>query len=324
LRRYTSPLIQAGTHLDCSTIIVSYNTFALTEEAVRSALASGAALQHEVIVVDNASPDESALRLRKAFPASEFPDVHIFASPTNLGFAGGNNVGAKHASGRVLFFLNPDTLVRGDTVPRLVAFLDAHPEAGAVGPRVLEADGSDQPSVRSFFSAAELIRHYLPADAIMRRGARRKDPILPYTQPVDIVCGCALAVRRDAFEEVGGWDEAYFMYAEEDEICWALSRTHFVNYFLREAEIVHFGGQSTQHAHADFHVMERRSALQFLRRHGGPGLVALNRVAGAVGFGLRALAFPILARLRPADAEGYRRRGESASALWRWFVFSYR
>jgi N-acetylglucosaminyl-diphospho-decaprenol L-rhamnosyltransferase len=310
-------------HLDCSTIIVSYNTFALTEEAVRSALASGASLHHEVIVVDNASPDDSARQLRESFPEADHPNVHVVASAENLGFARANNVGARRATGRVLFFLNPDTVVRGDAIERLVACLEAHPEAGAVGPRVLEADGSDQSSVRPFCTAGELLRHYIPVLALFRRDARRQDPILKQTQPVDIVCGCALAVRRDAFERVGGWDEAYFMYAEEDELCWALRRAGLVNYFLREAEIVHYGGQSTQHAPADFHVMERRSALQFLRRHGGPGLVALNRVAGAIGFGGRALAFHALARLRPADADGYRRRGEAASALWRWFVFDY-
>ena len=309
--------------MDCSTIIVSYNTFELTQEAVHSALASGSAFKHEVIVVDNASPDESARKLREAFPSEAYLNVHILDSGGNIGFSAANNLGAARASGRVLFFLNPDTVVHHDAIPQLVTFLDAHPGIGAVGPRVLNADGTDQPSVLTFFDARALVRHYLPLTALFRADARRYDPVPTSSGPVDVVKGCAIAVRRDAFDAIGGWDEAYFMYAEETELCWQLCEAGYQTYYLREPVITHFGGVASREQYVEQQVMDRRSVLHFMQRHGSPGVIALNRLAGFLGFSIRAAVFPLLARLRPADAEEYQLRGRAASALWRWFLRDY-
>ena len=307
--------------LDCSTIIVSYNTFELTREAVRTARDAAPGLAHEVIVVDNASPDRSAARLADAF--ADAPDVRVIASAENLGFAKANNVGAAAARGRVLFFLNPDTVVLGDAVRRLVAFLDAHPEVGAVGPRVYHGDGTDHPSAFAFPTATGLLRYYFPVLDALRGRDRREDPTPERSGYVGFVHGCALALRRDAFEAVGGWDERYFMYSEETELCWALREAGYRSYFLREAEIVHFGGVSSRERYAEQQVMTARSAATFLRRHRSPWLVGLNRVAGALGFAGRAAAFGALMRLRPDRAESYRPRREAASALWRWFLTDY-
>lgn len=309
--------------LDASTIIVSYNTFELTREAVRTALDAAPGLRHEVIVVDNASPDRSAERLREAFPADAFPDVHVLANAENAGFSKANNQGAARARGRVLFFLNPDTLVRDDAVRRIVAFLDARPDVGAVGPRVFNPDGTDQPSTLPFQTAGWLLRHYLPLGDLLRGSDRRSDPVPPRSTFVDIVNGCALALRRDAFDAIGGWDESYFMYAEETELCWALREAGYRSYFLREAEIVHYGGASSRERYAEQQLMSCQSAATFLRRHGSPWLVGLNRAAGFVGFAGRAAAFGALMRLRPERAEDYRPRREAASALWRWFLTDY-
>lgn len=302
--------------MDCSTIIVSYNTFALTEVAVRSALASAASLQHEVIVVDNSSPDDSARRLRDAFPKAEYPNVDIVASSENLGFSRGNNIGARRAKGRVLFFLNPDTVVHDNAIPHLCAYLDAHPEAGAVGPRVINTDGTDQLSTAPFSTALTLLRYYFPV-----RPLRPRPPLVP--QPVDIVNGCALALRRDAFDHVGGWDERYFMYAEENELCLALHRAGYTNVFLPGAVITHHGGSSSLEQYAEQQVIAHRSVLKFLRRHCPPAVVYLNRMAGVIGFGMRATAFSVLAYVRPSRAAEYRLRGDAASTIWRWFLFSY-
>ncbi len=303
--------------MDCSTIIVSYNTFDFTREAVRSALHSATGLAHEVIVVDNASPDESARRLREALPPITHPNVHVIANPDNRGFSAANNQGAAHARGRVLFFLNPDTVVHADTIPQLVALLDTRPDVGAAGPRVFNADGTDQRSVYPFHTAAELLRQYLPA----LRFTRERYP--KQSGPVDVVKGCALALRRDAFDAVGGWDEAYFMYSEETELCWQLHARGLRSYFLREAVITHYGGAASRERYVEQQVMGLRSTLYFLRRHGSPAIVAVNRAAGTVGFAVRAVAFHALAALRPTRAEDYRLRGRAASAVWRWFLFDY-
>ncbi len=309
--------------MDCSTIIVSYNTFDLTRGAVATALAAASGLAHEVIVVDNHSPDDSAARLRAAFPEAAHPNVHVVANAENAGFGKANNQGAARAGGDVLFFLNPDTVVHGQAIGALYDFLSAHPDAGAIGPRVFNPDGTDQPSTSSFPTAWRMLRHHLPVGSLLRGKDRRQDAIPPTSQAVDIVKGCALALRRVAFDAVGGWDETYFMYSEEAELCFALQEAGYTNYFVRHAEITHYGGVSSWDHYAEQQVVQHRSALHFLRRHHSAGLVAFYRITGTIGFGLRALLFPILTRLRPQRTSDYQRRGQAAAALFRWFLLDY-
>ncbi len=303
--------------LDVSTVIVSYNTFEMTRMAVATALAAAASLAHEVIVVDNASPDGSAARLAEAFAGDA--RVRIVAREDNAGFSAANNVGAALARGRVLYFLNPDTVSHGDSVAALVRFLDAHPEAGAVGPRVLNADGTNQASVAGFDTLWTLLRHYFPL------GGHPSARSLPTaTAPVDVVIGCALAIPRAAFDRVGGWDERYFMYAEEFELCWALRDAGYTSYYVRDAEITHLGGQSGMDRYAEQQVLNAQSATAFLRRHYPAYVLWANRAGGAAGFAVRDAAFSALVRLRPAHAADYRRRADAARALWKWFALTYR
>lgn len=300
--------------LDCSTVIVSYNTFDLTRTAVATALEAAGALAHEVIVVDNASPDGSAARLADAFAGDA--RVRVVAQDGNAGFSAANNVGARLARGRVLYFLNPDTVSRPGSVEALVRFVDAHPEAGAVGPRVLNADGTDQPSVTGFDTLGSLLRYHFPV---------RPGPPLPArTSPVDIVIGCALALSRAAFDRVGGWDERYFMYAEEFELCWQLRDAGYTSYYVREAEIMHLGGQAGLDRYTEQQLINARSGVAFMRRHYPAYVLWTNRAAGTVAFAVRTAAFAALARLKPAQAAAYRRRGGAARALWAWYALTYR
>ena len=298
--------------MDCSTIIVSYDTFDLTAAAIRSALAGAPGLDHEVIVVDNASPDESERRLREAFAGDA--RVHVLGAGGNVGFAAANNAGARRATGRVLFFLNPDTLVLGDAVATLVAFVDAHPEAGAVGPRVLNEDRSVQPSAMRFPSPRALLDHRFPF--LATRETTRATAVTP----TDAVSGCALAVARAHFDAVGGWDERYFMYSEEIELCLALSKRGLQSYLLPSAQIVHYGGRSSLDRYAEQQVMLAESEMVYLRRHAGAGLLLLARLSGIVGFGGRAAIFGALSALRPHLRERYRHRGEAAAQLLRYYL----
>ena len=297
--------------MDCSTVIVSYNTFALTAEAVRSALSSACALKHEVIVVDNASPDDSARKLRDAFAGDA--RVRIVDAGGNVGFSAANNIGARLSTGRVLFFLNPDTVVLGDAVPALVAFADATPDAGAAGPLVLNPDRSVQRSTMRFPSVRALLRHRFPLFP---------PPRLPLDAPsrVEVIVGCALAMRRDVFDEVGGWDERYFMYSEEKELCRGVAESGRHSYFVPQAQIVHYGGQASMDRYAEQQVLIAQSERAYLKRHAGKGLRAFARVSGAVGFGSRALIFRLLARLSPQKQAGYARRADAASKLWRYYA----
>ena len=306
--------------MDCSTIIVSYNTFDLTRAAIESALKSTDTISHEVIVVDNNSPDHSAQRLSEAFPSREFPNVQIVASPDNLGFSKANNEGAKRSQGEVLFFLNPDTLVHEQAITRIYQFIVDHPEAGAVGPRVYNENGTHQESTDSFLTLRRLLSLYIPS---LSKIATNAATAPSKTRQVDIVKGCALAIRRDILDRVGGWDESYFMYSEERELCFALQKAGYTNFYLGQASIVHYGGASSFENYAEQQVVQQRSALQFLHRHHSKGMILLNRLLGAFGFGIRAIIFPIAARLRPNQASSYRRRSEAAMRLFRWFLLEY-
>ena len=297
--------------MDCSTILVSYNTYTLTVEAVSSALAAAASLSHEVIVVDNASPDRSADRLREAF--AQDSRVHVIANEENRGFSAANNQGAARASGRNLFFLNPDTIVHGDAIHTLSLFLDAHPEVGAIGPLVLNPDGSHQVSTSNMDSYASILARSFPLRP--RQPERSATP-----RQVDIINGCALALRRRSFDAVGGWDERYFMYAEENELCMALLRNELVNVQVPSAVITHYGGQSSTDRYVEQQLLASQSYVAFLKRHHSRGILWFNRAAAVVGYGGREVIFALLERLRPGASADYRRRKAAAAAIWRFYA----
>jgi GT2 family glycosyltransferase len=308
--------------MDCSTIIVSYNTFELTRKAIASALKAAPGLEHEVIVVDNDSPDQSGKHLQTLFSNDEFSEVTIIINEENRGFARANNQGADEASGDVLFFLNPDTVVHDEAIRTIYDFIDQNPAAGAVGPRVLNADGTVQSSVSSKVSPTSVIAHHLPLDALIPGQNEWRNTPTEITA-VDIVKGCALAVRREVFDTVGKWDESYFMYAEERELCYAIQEAGFTNYYLPKASITHFGGASSEENYADQQLLHHRSAIQFLERHHSPTIRAVHRTTGIIGFGLRAVVFRILRYLRPNSGRNLQRRGEAATKLFWWFLLDY-
>ena len=305
-----------------STIIVSYNTFDLTVTAIESAIDASPEIQHEIIVVDNNSPDRSGPRLQERFNSPDYTAVTIIVLERNSGFSAANNVGATHAKGDVLFFLNPDTIVHSGAISEIHSFLIRHPEVGALGPYVLNPDGSDQESVGSFVSLRSLLRLLIPTSAMFQKGFAKKTVLPASTSEVDIVKGCAIAMRREVYDQIGGWDESYFLYAEERELCFAARERGYQNYFLRSASIVHIGGASTSREnYADQQVIQQRSSLQFMKRHHGRLMVNMNRALGILGFGLRASIFPILKLL--TGHSHYDIRGKAAQQLLRWYVWDY-
>lgn len=306
--------------MDVSVIIVSYNTYTLTHEAVASAFSATPDLAIEVIVIDNNSPDASAPRLQAAFANSNL-NLTIIENKDNAGFSAANNQGAALAKGRHLFFLNPDTVVHDGAIKAMADFLDQHPKAGAIGPHVLNTDGTNQVSVAYFTNAWRILQHHIPLFNVFGNAADTRYP--RETKPVEVVKGCAIMIHRDTLEAVGGWDERYFMYSEETELCLALHNAGYTNYFVKEACITHHGGQSSMAYYAEQQVVQQRSALQFLRRHHNLPTRWVHRLSGLIGFGCRALIFPIAAAIRPSQATHYKLRGEAASRLFRWFLTEY-
>ena len=244
--------------IDLSILIVSWNVRELLAAALE-ALPAAAPATWEAIVIDNASQDDSA-----AMVAERFPDVTLIRNAANAGFGRANNQGIALARGRYVLFLNSDTVTPPAALARLVGFMDAHPEAGACGPRLLLPDGHPQP----YAFGGDPRPAYL-----IRRGWRRlvrdralHDWAAGETQAVDWVSGACLLVRREALQQVGGFDEAFFMYFEDNDLCLRLRKAGWQVVYCPQVSITHVGGQSLKQ-----NVLAQRayqdSLVHFYRKH---------------------------------------------------------
>lgn len=293
-----------------SVVIVSWNTRELLLDALESLLPLEG-LEAEVIVVDNASSDGSAEAV-----SERYPGVRVVRNPRNLGFAGGVNTGFREARHPYVLLLNTDTEVRGDAPQALLRYAQAHPEAGVVGPRVLNRDGSLQasrfrfPSLLNLLLSSTYLYKAFPRSRFFNRERLAGDEA---GGPVDAVSGCAFLVRADLIERIGGFDEGFFMYAEETDFCFRAWQAGFEVHFAPVAEIVHFGGGSSRLARRRNFLEYRRSMVRYFHKHQGRVRAELARLLLAVFlvlrlpyWGLRALT------ARGADAPA---RGQLANYL---------
>jgi hypothetical protein len=215
-----------------SIIIVNWNT----ATPLKNCLASLAG-DVEIVVVDNASADESAVMV-----ARDFPCVCLVRNPDNMGFARANNQGWRASANEFVLFLNSDTLVPPGALMHLVEFMRAHPNAGASSPRLARADGSTQPfAFGGDPTPAYLLRRGF-ARLILHRTLHDWETREP--QAVDWVSGACLLARRDALEQVSGWDEKFFMYFEDSDLCLRLRRAGWKIFYNPRVTITHLGGAS--------------------------------------------------------------------------------
>lgn len=238
----------------------------------------------EIIVIDNASSDGSA-----AMVAAEFPAVTLIANSENRGFTGGNNQGISIARGRYVFFLNPDTVVAGDALATMSAYMDAHPAVGACGPQLLYGDGSLQSSRRRFptlmtalFESTPLAWHWPAAHNPWARRYHMEDTQTSQALPgetVDWLVGAALMVRREALAQVGGFDEGYFMYSEELDWCRRAKYAGWQIVHLPDAQVVHYEGKSSEQVVAARHIRFQTSRVRYFRKFHGPLAAGFLRLA---------------------------------------------
>jgi GT2 family glycosyltransferase len=263
--------------MDLSVVIVNWNTRDLLRDCLTSVIAATGGLATEVLVVDNASSDGSAAMVR-----ARFPSVRLIESPRNVGFAAGNNLALRQACGRHILLLNSDTLVRGEVLGASVAWLDAHPQAGVMGPLVLNADESLQPSCSGFPSLRNLALQLLGVTRIARLdGYRLTGWDRSTARPVDVVSGAAMFVRRAAMEEVGLLDESFFFYGEETDWCHRFARAGWEVVFVPIRAVTHFGGGSVRALNHRRDVLLTEGTTRLHRKHGG-------RAAGIACFAILA------------------------------------
>ena len=220
-------------------VIVSYNTRKLIRRCLQSLHAFPPSCEHEVLVVDNASRDGSIAMLRK-----EFPRARKLANKHNLGYAVAVNQGIETSESEYTLVLNPDIVLREGAIDALLQFMDTHPDAGLAGAKLLNTDGSLQHSCRGFYTPATLVmRRTILGRLFPRSRVIRRHLMLDYdhaaSRPVDWVIGACMMVRRRAIEDVGGMDERFFLYFEDVDWCFRMSRQGWKVYYVPEAQMVH-------------------------------------------------------------------------------------
>jgi N-acetylglucosaminyl-diphospho-decaprenol L-rhamnosyltransferase len=249
-----------------SVIIVNWNTRDLLAQCLQSVYDTAGKLQPEVIVVDNASTDGSPAMLRQ-----RFPQVHLIENRENVGFARANNQAIERCEGDYVLLLNSDALLLANAAQAMLNLAEAKPRAGIVGAHLLNADSSFQASYTPF---PNLWQEFLILSGLGRilygcwypsRGPEEdKGP-----QIVDYVEGACMLVRREAFEDVGGLDEGYFMYAEEVDWCYALREKGWQVWYQPTAKVIHLGGGSSRNRRTQREADLYRSRVRFFRKHYG-------------------------------------------------------
>lgn len=249
-----------------SIIILSYNTKELILKCVRSLvyqykrqLGQG---EFEIIVVDNASTDDSIKEIKKSFDFAQ-DKIFIIENSENFGFSKGNNVGAKHARGKYLLFLNSDTEVQDRGLLGMVDFLDGHDEIGILGGRLQSENGSTQRSVGHFLN---LFSTFLVLFGGERIGVVRFRPRLK--KKVDWVSGASLMIRSKLFEKLGGFDENIFMYLEDVELCFRAKKMGYQTWFYPDISILHKEHGSSDRTFAILHIY--KGLLYFYKKHKTP------------------------------------------------------
>ncbi|MEL6615305.1 MAG: glycosyltransferase family 2 protein, partial [Bacteroidota bacterium] len=301
------PATRAAT-VDVSVVIVTYNVREFLEQALESVERASGGLTVETWVVDNDSADGTAEMVR-----TRFPDVRLIANEDNVGFATANNQALRQAVGRYALVLNPDTILQEDTLRELVAFMDAHPDTGAAGCRILNPDGTFAPESRRAFPT--------PAVAFFRlTGLSRLFPnsptfgrynltYLPQDEvcEVDALSGSCMMVRRAAIlaEEpaasgdgappeaprsaAGLFDEAFFMYGEDLDWCYRIQQAGWAIRYTPATQIVHYKGESTKKGDLRYVRLFYGAMLRFVEKHltgGGQGVIG-RASSGLLAAGLR-------------------------------------
>jgi N-acetylglucosaminyl-diphospho-decaprenol L-rhamnosyltransferase len=280
---------------EVSVVVVTFNSAQWIERCLESVRG------YQTIVVDHGSTDETLEIVRR-----RFSDVHVIEEE-NLGMGGGNNAGMRLASGRYFLLLNSDAWVTGDAIEQLARFADQQPDSAVVGPRLLNPDGSLQRSVRAFPTLWRLATEYL----FLRKLAPHSRALNSFyeggfdhdqVREVDWVFGACLLVRRDAADEVGLFDESFFMFSEETDWCYRFHEAGWRVFFFPDAEVVHVGGAS--HGGSLF-AENVRGHLRFLAKHRGTREAERARRLMLAGVRLRLLLF-----------RGERRRSYREAARW--------
>ncbi|WP_367389759.1 glycosyltransferase [Lewinella sp. LCG006] len=268
-----------------SVVIVNYNVRYFLEQTLLSVRKAAAHVATEVFVVDNNSVDDSVSMVRE-----KFPEVQLIANQDNPGFSIANNQAIRIAKGEYVLLLNPDTLVEEDTFAHCVAFMDAHPEAGGLGVRMIDGAGKFLPESKRGFPS--------PWVAFAKTfGLARVFPSSPHfnhyhlgylseheTHEIEVLSGAFMFMRRSALDKVGLLDEAFFMYGEDIDLSYRIVQGGYKNYYLPTTTIIHYKGESTKKGSLNYVKAFYQAMIIFARKHfqGGQARLFVAMLQGAI------------------------------------------
>ena len=262
-----------------SVIIVSYNVRHFLDLCLHSVFRAAGSLGGgvEVIVVDNASADDSVAWVRE-----HFPEVKMIANTGNTGFSKGNNQGVEMATGEYILILNPDTVMPEDFFQKTLAYMDAHPQAGALGPRLIDGKGSFAPDSKKGFPTFAValfkttgLNRFFPKSKFFN-GYYAPQVGEWETAPVEVLSGCCMLLRRQVIDAVGGaFDERFFMYCEDVDLSYRIQEGGWQNIYFPPATLIHYKGESTRKATLSYIRIFNEALAAFVRKHYSKGSARL-------------------------------------------------
>lgn len=249
---------------DIAVAVISYNTRELLRQCLASVFADGAG---DVIVADNGSTDGSVEMLR-----AEYRRAHVFVDPSNPGYGSASNAAITLCRSDYVLLLNSDTVLIPGALRALCDYLDANPRVAIVGPKLRNPDGTLQRSLHQFPTPLVTLLDYSWVGRVVglvpglrklyvASDSHEKARAIPW------VTGAALAIRKSAFHEVGGFDPSFFMYYEEVDLSYRLSRAGWETHFTPAAEVIHIGGASTRQQRGPMYAQQISAALQYSERY---------------------------------------------------------
>jgi len=256
----TQPLI--------SVIIVNYNVKEYLEQALLSLQRALRKYSHEIFVVDNASVDGSVRYIRQ-----RFPEITLIENPENLGFGRANNIALKRVRGKFVVLINPDTVVQEDTFEKLLDFFDRQPDAGAATCKIINPDGSfsvdcrhsiPTPSI-AFWKVIGLSKLFPRSKIFARYNLTYLDP--DETYPVPSISGSFMMIKKEVLDKVGFFDERFFMYCEDIDLCHRINQTHYRIYYVPTTQIIHYKGESTRKDNLDYVITFNKALYQFFQKY---------------------------------------------------------
>lgn len=266
-----------------SIIIVSYNVRDFLDLCLDSVHKATRGIHAEIIVVDNQSQDNSGLLVK-----NKYPDVILIENAVNAGFSKANNQALAISRGAYIHYLNPDTMLPEDFYRKSLKFMDEHPEAGCLGPRLIDGRGIYAPDSKKIFPSFWVSVYKVMGIARLFQHSKRFNKYyaghIPehQTAEVEILSGCCLLVRRSAQEKAGGgFDEAYFMYCEDVDLCHRIRLSGFRNYYFPETTVLHYKGESTKKLSIQYMRIFYEAHALFVRKY------YPKRLGMVYNFGLR-------------------------------------